>query len=163
MPRLRGAWRATARGTQAVDLRTGLVTLVACLAFATPVADHDPIRDGLQEVVEPLGLSALFGRHLARSAHASEEADQGGLVRGHDVARDHASGGVAHRNDRRCLVHIQPHILRRAFHESRSLLGPFSQGRLRPLPGTRKGRALKIRYVKSLQVVLSEIRADGRG
>ena len=127
-----------------------LIALVAPFRFAPPVAHHDTVRHGLQDVVEPLGLGALLEGYGDGSPHASQEARQGGFVRGHDLARDHTPGGVPHRDDRRCLVHIQPHILRCAFHESRSLLGPFS-GPLRPPLGTPKGRALKIRYAKPLE------------
>jgi hypothetical protein len=61
---------------------------------------------------------------------------------GQNASRDHATALLPHRGHRCCLMHVKRHILRRAFHEGRSLPGSTCLRRLR---GTRKGRALNIR------------------
>jgi hypothetical protein len=120
-----------------------VVSLVALLLLAPPIAHHHPGDPRLQQVIEPLRLGAFLEGDVHRATNAAEELDDRLLLRGKDASRQHTATLLSHCRHRACLVNIQPNILRRALHESRSSVG--SMVRPRRLHGTIKGRALNMR------------------
>ena len=59
----------------------------------------------------------------------------------HHAARDHTPPFAPNRRHGHCLMHVQPHILRVPFHESRPLLWSMVVSQLH---GTSRGRAFKL-------------------
>jgi hypothetical protein len=121
------------------------IHLVALVAVAGPsplIAHDDPIDERGHQPVQPLRLGPFLKGDVHAAAHAAEELDERWRLRGQDRPRDHPPAVVPDRGHRHCLMDVQRHILRRPFHESRSLL--WAMG-LRHLHGSSKGRALNMR------------------
>jgi hypothetical protein len=103
-------------------VRVDHVGLVAAV-FPAPVAHHDLIDQRAEQVVQPLRLGALLEDDVHGAAHAGEELGERAGLRRHDAAGDHAPAGLADRGNRRGLVDVERHVLRRSFHEGRSWVG----------------------------------------
>ena len=98
-----------------------LVRLVAT-RLPAPIAHDDLIGHRREQVMQPLGLSAFLERHVNGAAHTAEELGDRQRLGRQDGTRDHAAAVLPNRRDGRCLMYVQRHILRRPFHEGRSLV-----------------------------------------
>ena len=98
------------------------ITLVGRPPHLAPIAYDDARDQGNEQIVEPLRLRAFFEGHVHTATDAAEEFRERHRIRRHDRARDHTRTLLAHNENGGILVHIEPRILRRPFHESRSWL-----------------------------------------
>jgi len=122
------------------------VRLVAPASLAPAVADNHPIRNGHEQIVQPLRLRAFLEGDVDGAPHAAEELRDRCGIGWQDRPRDHATGLRADRGHRRCLMDVQRHIFRRSLHEGRSLLRVIGLGQL---DGSTRGRALNMRQMQS--------------
>jgi hypothetical protein len=105
------------------------------------------VRDARQRLVTFTELCALYGISRVTGYKWLYRAEQSGLDFLQELSRrphvcPHATPpALTARGHRHCLMHVQRDILRRPFHESRSLL--WAMG-LRQLHGSSKGRALNM-------------------
>src|SRR5215475_4015719 len=107
--------------------------------------------------MEPLRLRAFFERNVHRPTHAPKVLDQLLRLRGYHRPGNHAIILVAHRDRRRCLMHIEADILRSPLREGRSWLCVVVS---RQLHSTSQGRALKMRLCRYF--VVDALRAGPR-
>jgi hypothetical protein len=97
------------------------IALVAVARFPMAIADHHPVDQRDEQVVEPLGLGPFLERDVYRPAHPPEELRHGLGLGGQDAPGDHPPGLRPHGGQGSCLMHIECDILVGACHESRSL------------------------------------------
>jgi len=119
-----------------------LIALVPVPGLPPLIAHDYPIDERGHEFVQPLRLGPFLKGDVHGAAHPTEELDDRRPRGRQDGPREHVPALFPYRGHRRCLMDVQRDILRRPFHESRSLL--WAMG-LRQLHGSTKGRALNMR------------------
>ncbi len=137
-----GAEPATAQRLRE-SIGIGRIARGAAAGVPAPIAPEHPVHQRAQELVHPLGLGALLQGDVHRPAHAADELGKREALGRQHAPGDHPAAGLAHRGHGACLVDVQPDILGRPCHESRSWLRwSMRRGRLH---GSSKGRALNMR------------------
>jgi hypothetical protein len=98
-----------------------LIALVAAAVLPASIADDDARDQWADQLVQPLGLGALFQGHVDGAAHTTEELDEARFLGGQDGAGDDAPTFLADQGDGGCLVDVEGDLFDGPSHESTSL------------------------------------------